>query len=162
MARKRTPSTPALRLLKQRGVPFEVRSYTYVERGGTRASAEAFDVPEHQVIKTLVFEDDKNRPLVVLMHGDRTVSTKALARVLGVRAVGPCTPDVAQRHSGYRVGGTSPFGTRKPLPVYVEASILELDTLLINGGARGLLVELAPGVLTELLQATPVSVARTP
>jgi Cys-tRNA(Pro) deacylase len=161
VGKKKTPSTAALRQLKQSGVAFELRLYTYVERGGTRASSEALGVPEHQVIKTLVFEDDRHKPLVVLMHGDRQVSAKALARRLGLRSVSPCSPEVAQRHSGYKVGGTSPFGMRKALPVYVEASILELDTLLINGGGRGLLVELSPSVLTELLQATPVSVARS-
>ena len=140
-------------------MPFSVHSYEYVERGGTRASSEALGVEEHVVVKTLVFEDDSKRPLIVLMHGDRKVSAKQLARVLGVKRVAPCSPDVAQKHSGYQVGGTSPFGTRKPLPVYMEASIASLPEIYINGGARGLLVAMEVQALVKVLEPTLVVVA---
>lgn len=153
------PSTPALRLLRERGVDFTVHEYPYVEKGGTRASSQALGVDEHQVIKTLVMEDEAGKPLVVLMHGDRMVSTKALARQLGLKRVGPCDPTTAQRHTGYMVGGTSPFGTRKALPIYVEATILELPRLWINGGGRGLLVSLTPAELVRVLSPVPVNVA---
>lgn len=155
--KKKTPSTPALRAL--RDTPHQVLTYAYVPRGGTAASAAALDLDEHHIVKTLVFEDDAKKPLIVLMHGDRSVSTKALARQIGVRQVKPCAPDVAQRHSGYPVGGTSPFGTRKALPVYVETSILALDWLVINGGARGLLVRVKPEALTPLAPI-PIQAAR--
>ena len=157
MGKKKTPSTPALRALK--GTPHQVLTYAYVPRGGTAASAAALDLDEHHVIKTLVFEDDARKPLIVLMHGDRSVSAKALARQIGARSVKPCAPDVAQRHTGYQVGGTSPFGTRKALPIYVEASILGLDWLVINGGARGLLVRVTPEALSPL-GPVPVQAAR--
>ncbi len=153
------PSTPALRLLRERGVPFTVHQYEYVEKGGTKRSSDALGLDEHRVVKTLVFEDEQKRPLIVLMHGDLQVSAKELARVLNVKKVGPCAPDVAQRHTGYLVGGTSPFGTKKALPVYVESTILELPSLIINGGGRGLLVEITPADLHALLSPTPVSVA---
>lgn len=159
MGKKKVPSTPALRWLAERGVSHEVLTYAYVERGGTRASSQALGLDEHVVIKTLVFLDDVKRPLIVCMHGDRSVSEKALARALGVKSVRPAPPEIAQRHSGYRVGGTSPFGLRKPLPVYVEASVFSLERIVINGGARGLLVRIAPVVLEEL-GAQRVSVAR--
>ncbi len=161
MARRpKIPSTPALRLLHKRGVDFELHPYDYVEHGGSAASSRALGVDEHQVVKTLIFEDADRKPLVILMHGDRSVSAKELARQLGTRSTRPCEPKVAEKHSGYRVGGTSPFGARKRMPVYVERSILELRKIWINGGARGVLVSLAPKVLTELLDATPVDVAR--
>ena len=159
MPKNKIPTTPAIRALRAAGVDFTPHSYTYVERGGTAASAAALGVDEHRVIKTLVMHDAQKQPLVVLMHGDKAVSTKALARALGVKSVEPCPPPVAQKHSGYRVGGTSPFGLRKPLPVYCEASILALDRLIINGGKRGLLVEITPAVLTALVSPTPVQVA---
>lgn len=159
MAKNKIPTTPAIRALRQAGVDFTPRTYTYVERGGTAASAAALGVDEHRVIKTLVMHDEQKRPLVVLMHGDRAVSTKALARALGVKSIEPCPPKVAQKHSGYQVGGTSPFGLRNALPVYCEASILALDRLVINGGKRGLLVEISPAVLTELVAPTAVDVA---
>lgn len=152
------PSTPALRALRDAKVEFEVHRYDYVERGGTRASSAALGVAEHAVIKTLVFEAQK--PLIVLMHGDREVSAKALARVLGVKSVSPCAPEVARRHSGYKVGGTSPFGLRKTLPTYAEATIFDLPRIYINGGARGLLVSLAPDELRRTLAPTLVEVAR--
>lgn len=153
------PSTNATRLLKQRGADFGEHPYRYEERGGTAVSARELGVPEHAVIKTLVFEDDQKKPLVMLMHGDRQVSVKELARQIGARSVQPCKPEVADRHSGYQVGGTSPFGTRKVMPVYVEAGIFELPRIWINGGSKGFLVSLAPSVLSELLQAIPVHVA---
>jgi Cys-tRNA(Pro) deacylase len=131
-----------------------------VEHGGTAESARQLGVPEHEVVKTLVMQDDAAQPLIVLMHGDRQVSTKALARAIGVKSVEPCKPDVAERHSGYRVGGTSPFGTRKAMRVVVEASVLELPRVLINGGQRGFLIGIDPKVLVSLVQAQPVQVAR--
>ncbi|HEX8605642.1 MAG TPA: Cys-tRNA(Pro) deacylase [Pseudoduganella sp.] len=160
MAKKEHISeTPATALLKQHKVPFSEHPYDYEEHGGTSVSARALGVDEHHVVKTLVMQDEAAKPLIVLMHGDRKVSTKNLARNIGCKAVEPCKPEVAQRHSGYMVGGTSPFGTRKALPVYVEASILELETIYINGGRRGFLVGIAPRVLTEVLAATPVTCA---
>ena len=161
MARKdrhvsETPATQALRLA---GVAFTEHPYDYVEHGGTAESARQLAVAEHTVIKTLVMQDDKAQPLVVLMHGDRQVSTKNLAREIGVKGIEPCTPDVAQRHSGYLVGGTSPFGLRKPMPVFVEATVLELPRICINGGRRGFLVGIEPGVLVSMLGARPVHCA---
>ena len=159
MAKENLPSTPALLALRAAKVTFEPRLYKYVEKGGTRASAEALGVDEHAVIKTIVLETGSKQPLICLMHGDRQISTKQLARALGEKTIQPCDPAVAQRHTGYMVGGTSPFGTRKPLPVYVERTILDLPFIFINGGARGLLVRLAPAVLTQILGAVPVDVA---
>jgi len=155
----KAPSTNATRLLRQRGVAYTEHLYRYEARGGTRVSAQALGVDEHSVIKTLILEDDRKAPLVVLMHGDREVSTKALARVIGARSVEPCKPEVADRHSGYQVGGTSPFGTRKAMPVYMERSIAALDRVYINGGSRGFLVSLAPTDLVALLSPTLVDVA---
>jgi len=155
----RLPSTPATRLLREKGVAYTEHPYRYEERGGTAVSARELGVPEHAVVKTLVFEDDQGAPLVVLMHGDREVSTKALARQLGRKAIQICRPEVANRHSGYQVGGTSPFGTRKAMPVYVERSILALARIYVNGGSRGFLVGIAPAEVTRLLAATPVDVA---
>jgi Cys-tRNA(Pro) deacylase len=151
--------TPATQLLRQHHIEFGEHSYDYVEHGGTAESARQLGVEEHCVIKTLVMEDEHAKPLIVLMHGDRTVSTKNLARQIGAKRIEPCRPDVANRHSGYLVGGTSPFGTRKPLPVYVERTILSLERIYLNGGRRGYLVSLAPAVLTALLAATPVDCA---
>lgn len=153
------PSTPAVLALRAAGVPFAPHFYAYEEKGGTAVSARTLGVDEHAVVKTLVMADDKGAPLIVLMHGDRKVSTKALARALGVKSVEPCAPDAAQRHSGYRVGGTSPFGTRKKLPLYVERSVLALPLIYINGGSRGFLVSLAPQVLEQKFLAQPVDVA---
>src|SRR6516164_4215931 len=133
------PVTAAVRVLRERGVAFTHHPYAYEERGGTAVSARELKVDEHAVVKTLVMEDDAKRPLVVLMHGDREVSTKALARFLQVKAVAPCAPAVADRHSGYQVGGTSPFGTRKPMPVYMQKTIAGLDRVYVNGGKRGYL-----------------------
>jgi len=151
--------TPATKFLDEHGVRYTEHVYEYVEHGGTAVSSESLGVPEHEVVKTLVMEDEARAPLVVLMHGDRKVSTKELARQAGKKRIEPCRPEVAQRHTGYQVGGTSPFGLRKPLPVYVERSILELPHIYINGGRRGLLVRIAPGELSRILRPVPVSVA---
>jgi Cys-tRNA(Pro) deacylase len=159
MAVERMPSTPAVLALRAAGIAFTPHFYAYEEKGGTAVSSRELGVDEHAVVKTLVMEDDKRAPLMVLMHGDRKVSTKTLARVIGAKTVTPCAPDVAQRHSGYRVGGTSPFGTRKKMPVYVERSILDIPAIYINGGSRGFLVCIAPGALVRLLEAQPVDVA---
>lgn len=158
MAKDKTPVTPAIRLLRQEMVAFTVHPYTYEEKGGTAVSARELGVDEHAVIKTLIMEDDGKNPLIVLMHGDRQVSTKELARVIGVRIVGPCAPAVADKHSGYQVGGTSPFGTRRTMPVYLEETILELPKIYINGGKRGFLVGLEPRELLRLLKPTMVKV----
>jgi Cys-tRNA(Pro) deacylase len=155
------PITMAIRALRAGAVDFEPHLYPWEPHGGTRASARALGVDEHAVIKTLIFEDDARRPLCVLMHGDREVSAKQLARLIGAKTVGPCTPPVADRHSGYQVGGTSPFGLRHPMPVYMERTILELPRIYINGGARGFLVAIAPGDAQRLLAPTLVEVAVT-
>ena len=155
----KTPMTPAVRALRQAGVAFSEHPYNYVEHGGTAAFAAQAGFDEHAVVKTLVMEDDAKRPFVVLMHGDREVSTKELARVLGVKAVHPCSPETAERHSGYMIGGTSPFGLRKPMPVYVEGTVLELSRIYINGGKRGFIVGIAPQDLVRVLQPTPVNAA---
>lgn len=155
----KNPSTPAVRALRAAGVAFTEHTYRYEDRGGTRVSARELGVEEHAVVKTLVMRDDGGAPLIVLMHGDREVSTRQLARVIGCRRVDPCAPDEAHRHSGYQVGGTSPFGTRKRLPVYMERSILDQPKVYINGGARGFLVGLAPADIELVLQPTLVDVA---
>ena len=151
--------SPATRFLRSRGVEFSEHIYDYVEHGGTAESARQLGVPEHEVVKTLVMQTDRGDPFIVLMHGDRSVITRDLARALGVKSVAPCAPADAQRHSGYLVGGTSPFGTRRAMPIYVEASVLELERILVNGGRRGYLVGIAPEVLTRLLDARPVHCA---
>ena len=145
--------------MRERDVAFSEHPYDYEEHGGTTVSARELGVDEHAVVKTLVMEDDAAKPLIVLMHGDRKVSTKALAREIGVKRIAPCRPDVAERHSGYRVGGTSPFGVRKPMPTFVEETILDLPTIYINGGRRGYLLGLAPRILREPLAAVPVHCA---
>ena len=152
------PITPAVRFLRGKKIDFVPRLYEYVERGGTRESARQLGVDEHAVVKTLVFETNEKRPLIVLMHGDREVSTKGLARLLGVKSVEPATPERASKLTGYLVGGTSPFGTRTAMPVYVEKSILSLEKIYINGGKRGFLIEIAPGVLKQTLNAEEVQV----
>jgi len=159
VSRDKAPMTPAVRALRQAGVGFTEHPYTYVEHGGTASFAREFGVDEHAVVKTLVMEDDAKRPLIVLMHGDREVSTKELARALGVKTVQPCTPETAERHSGYMVGGTSPFGLRKAMPIYMEQTILDLPRIYINGGKRGFLVGLDPKDLAMALKPTPVNVA---
>ncbi|MBX3605715.1 MAG: Cys-tRNA(Pro) deacylase [Piscinibacter sp.] len=156
---KHVSETPATAWLREHRVEFTEHVYDYVEHGGTEESARQLGIDEHAVVKTLVMQDARAEPLIVLMHGDRQVSTKNLARAIGAKSVEPCKPEVAQRHSGYQVGGTSPFGTRKAMPVYVEASVLALPKIHINGGRRGYLIGLEPRVLTELLGARPVECA---
>ncbi len=156
---KHVSETPATQYLRNKGIAFTEHPYAYEEHGGTSVSARALGVDEHCVVKTLVMQDDAARPLLVLMHGDCMVSTKNLARQIGVKSVEPCKPEVASRHSGYLVGGTSPFGTRKRMPVYVETSIMELEKIYINGGRRGYLVGIDPAVLPLLLSPTAVSCA---
>lgn len=151
--------TPAIRLLRGAGVPFTPHPYDYEEKGGTRASSRALGVDEHAVVKTLVMEDDRKAPFLVLMHGDRQVSTKELARRIGARSVAPCSPEAALRHTGYPVGGTSPFGTRKAMPVYMEETIPSLPRIWINGGKRGLLVAIDPKDVVRLLAPLLVRVA---
>ncbi len=151
--------TPATEALRGWGVAYTEHVYDYVEHGGTAESARQLGVDEHIVVKTLVMQEEHGNPLIALMHGDRQVSTKALARAIGAKAITPCAPEVAQRHSGYRVGGTSPFGLRKPMPVYVQATVLELPRILINGGRRGYLVGLDPRALVDHLGARGVECA---
>ena len=159
MAREHIPVTPALVVMKREGVRYVLKSYAYVEHGGTRVSARELGVEEHLVIKTLVMEDDRGEPLIILMHGDRQVSTKSLARLLGVKAVVPCDPHVAEKHTGYRVGGTSPFGTKKNLRIFMEEGISALPRILINAGGRGLLAEMSPAELIRILKPVAVKVA---
>lgn len=156
---KHISETPATQFLRRQGAAFGEHPYEYVDHGGTGESARQLGVPEHDVVKTLVMEDERAQPMVVLMHGDCSVSTKNLARQIGCKSVQPCKPEVAQRHSGYMVGGTSPFGTKKRMPVYVEATVLELEKIYINGGRRGYLVSLDPKLLTALVDAKPVECA---
>ena len=159
MSKKDVPMTSAVRCLISHGIDFEGVTYAYEDKGGTRVSSRELGVDEHQVIKTLIMETQNKEPLVVLMHGDREVSVKTLARSLGIKSIGPCDPKTAQRHSGYQVGGTSPFGLKKPMPVYVESSILALDRIYINGGKRGFLVRIDPRDLDKVLEVTEVQVA---
>ena len=156
---KHTSETPATHWLRQQKINFGEHPYDYVDHGGAREAARQLGVPPHQVAKTLIMEDEQARPLVVLMHGDCEVSTKNLARQTGAKKIAPCAPETAQRHSGYQVGGTSPFATRKRMPVWVEASLLDYDTVYLNGGRRGYLISVASDVLTGALGAKPVSVA---
>ncbi|MCM2265030.1 MAG: Cys-tRNA(Pro) deacylase [Desulfuromonadales bacterium] len=158
MSKEKFPVTPAIRFLRDRKVAFTEHLYAYEERGGTAISSRRLGIDEHAVIKTLVMEDEAGKPLVVLMHGDREVSTRELARVLGVRSIHPCTLEAANRHTGYLVGGTSPFGTKKILPVCMERSILELERIYINGGKRGFLVGVDPREVEKLLRVTLVEV----
>jgi len=151
--------TPATKVLRQHGIAFTEHVYDYVDKGGTAESSKQLGVPEHEVIKTLVMQDERAQPLIVLMHGDKQVSTKNLARQIGAKSIEPCTPEVAQRHSGFMVGGTSPFGLKKAMPVYVEETALLLPRICINGGRRGYLVGIAPKVLIDLLGARPVNCA---
>lgn len=155
----RVPVTRAVLTLRNAGVDFDTHVYRYEPKGGTRVSARELGVDEHHVVKTLVMQDDAGGALIILQHGDRTVSTKALARALDKKHVAPCSPLVAERHTGYQVGGTSPFGMVHALPVYVESSILDLERIYLNGGSRGFLLSIDPWVLVDLLDATPVDVA---
>ena len=152
--------TPATQMLDANGVQYTEHEYTYVEHGGTAVSSESLGVPEHEVVKTLVMQDEDAKPLIVLMHGDRQVATKELARQIGRKRIEPCKPDAAQRHTGYQVGGTSPFGMRKVLPIFAERSILGLPHIYINGGRRGFLVRIATADLERVLKPTPVDAAR--
>ncbi len=158
MAKEKTPVTPAVRALRAAGTVFTDHLYAYEEKGGTAVSSRELGVDEHCVVKTLIMEDERKNPLIVLMHGDRQVSTKELARVMGVKMVTPCSPETANRHSGYMVGGTSPFGTRKAMPVYLEESILALPKIYLNGGKRGYLVGLDPRDVVRLLKPILVRV----
>jgi len=151
--------TPATQFLRKQGVAFTEHPYEYEEHGGTEVSARELGVDEHHVVKTLIMQDEAAKPLVVLMHGDRKVSTKNLARQIGCKSVEPCKPEVANRHSGYLVGGTSPFGTKKAMPVYVEKTVLELDKIYVNGGRRGYLIGIAPAAMQAVLKMTPVDCA---
>jgi Cys-tRNA(Pro) deacylase len=159
MKRPSHSETPATQFLRRHGAEFSEHFFEYAEHGGTERGAEQLGVPEHAVVKTLVMEDERARPLIVLMHGDRVVSTKNLARQAERKRVSPCRPEIAQRHSGYQIGGTSPFGLRKPMPLYMERSILELPAILVNGGRRGFLLQIDPRVLERLLAPTLVDVA---
>ena len=152
-------NTPATAMLQKAGVAYTEHEFQYVEHGGTSHSSASMGVPEHQVIKTLVMEDDKGEPLVVLMHGDRKVSTKELARQAGAKRIAPCKPEAATRHSGYLIGGTSPFGTRKRMPIYLERSVLDLPRIYINGGRRGYLLGMDPAELVRVLSPALVEVA---
>jgi Cys-tRNA(Pro) deacylase len=156
---KHVSLTPATAWLRAQGVDYSEHPYDYVEHGGTAESARQLGVDEHAVVKTLVMQDERAAPLIVLMHGDKQVSTKNLARAIGAKGVEPCKPEVAERHTGFQVGGTSPFGTRKVMPVYVEGSVLALPRIHINGGRRGYLVGIAPQVLVDKLGARAVACA---
>lgn len=159
MAKEKFPVTAAVRMLKEQRVEFTAHLYAYEDKGGTAVSSRELGVDEHAVVKTLVMEDEKKAPLIVLMHGDRQVSTKELARIIGCKTIAPCAPPVADRHSGYQVGGTSPFGTRKAMPVYLEETIAVLPKIYLNGGKRGFLVGLDPREVIRLLHPTLVKVA---
>ena len=156
--KEKSHMTPAIRFLRENGAAFAEHPYQYVEKGGTSTFSKEYGVDEHRVIKTLIMEDDNKMPLVILMHGDREVSTKEMARILGAKKVQPCRPETAQRHTGYVVGGTSPFGTRKRLPVFMEETILDEAQVFINGGRKGLLVEIDPREIQRLLSPTLVRV----
>jgi len=159
VSKEKPPVTPAVRELRAAGIAYSEHLYEYEEKGGTAVSARELGVDEHSVVKTLVMEDDQRNPLIVLMHGDKQVSTKALARTLGVKTIQPCSPETASRHTGYLVGGTSPFGTRKAMPMYMEQSILDLPRIYINGGKRGYLVGVNPTDAAQLLKPVLVNVA---
>ena len=155
----KVPATAAIRILREKGISFVPHPYRYINHGGAKAASRELHIETHRAVKTLVMEDEEANPLIILMHGDREVSTKALARILGVRSVQPCTPETAQCHTGYVVGGTSPFGTRKRLPVFMEKSILDLPMIFINGGRRGLLIEMDPRDMFNVLDPILVEVA---
>jgi Cys-tRNA(Pro) deacylase len=159
MAKEKMPVTAAIRVLRAAGAAYTEHPYAYEEKGGTAVSARELGVDEHSVVKTLVMEDDRRRPMIILMHGDREVSTKELARAIGAKSVAPCSPEVAHRHSGYVVGGISPFGTRHPMPIYMEGTIPDLPKIYINGGRRGFLVGIRPTDVIRILSPTAVRVA---
>jgi Cys-tRNA(Pro) deacylase len=159
MTKEKIPSSPAILALRAQAAVFTLHPYKYEDKGGTKASAMKLDIDEHCVIKTLIMEDESTKPLVILMHGDKEVSTKSLARIIGAKSIAPCRPEIAQKHTGYKVGGTSPFGTKKPLPVYMEKTIGDLSSIFINAGSRGLLAQMSPAEVIRLLQPVMVSVA---
>ena len=159
MMKEKFPTTPAILALKAQRVDFTLHTYQYEERGGTKTAAGNLMVDEHLVIKTLVMEDEKGKPLIILMHGDKEVSTKSLARAIGTKSVSPCNPAIAEKHTGYKVGGTSPFGTKKAVPVYMEATIANLPEIFINAGSRGLLAQISYAELVRILKPVSVSVA---
>ena len=160
MKNDHAPETPATRFLRSHGIAHSDHLYDYEEHGGTRVSARELNVDEHAVVKTLIMEDEHAKPLIVLMHGDRKVSTKELARQIGCKKVEPCKPEVANRHTGFLVGGTSPFGTKKPMPLYIEKSILDLPLIYVNGGRRGYLVGVHPHDILRVLQPKVVECGR--
>jgi Cys-tRNA(Pro) deacylase len=159
MSKEKFPTTQAIRSLKHHKIEFSIKTYKYEEKGGTAVAASELNLDEHRLVKTLVMENENGHPFLILMHGDNKVSTKALARALGVKTVSPCDPKVAQKHTGYFVGGTSPFGTKKPLKIYIEKTIVDFKKIYINAGKRGLLVEISPDDLMKTLNPTPVNVA---
>jgi Cys-tRNA(Pro) deacylase len=159
MAKKKIPTTPGILALKAQSADFTLHPYPYEERGGTKTAADKLMVDEHRVIKTLVMEDETGKPLIILMHGDKEVSTKSLARDIGVKSVSPCNPAIAEKHTGYKVGGTSPFGARKAIPVYMEQTIADLPEIFINAGSRGLLARMPSAELMRILKPITVSVA---
>ena len=159
MSKEKIPSTPAILALKAASAVYTLHTYAYEDKGGTRVSSKKMGVDEHCVIKTLVMEDENAKPIIILMHGDKEVSTKSLARTIGVKSINPCKPEVAHRHTGYLVGGTSPFGLKKPLAVYMEKTISELPEILINAGSRGLLAKMNPSELVRILKPREVNVA---
>ena len=157
--KEKIPTTPAILALKAQSADFTLHTYPYEERGGTKRAAGKLMVDEHRVIKTLVMEDEKGKPLIILMHGDKEVSTKSLARTIGRKSVSPCNPTIAEKHTGYKVGGTSPFGTKKAMPVYMEATIANVPEIFINAGSRGLLAQISSAELVRILKPVSVSVA---
>jgi len=159
MTKEKIPTTPAILALKAHGADFTMHTYPYEERGGTKRGASKLGVDEHCVIKTLVMEDETGRPLIILMHGDKEVSTKSIARIIGVKSISPCKPAIAEKHTGYKVGGTSPFGTKKAMPVYMEHTIADLPEIFINAGSRGLLARMPSAELIRILKPLAVSVA---
>jgi len=159
MSKEKIPTTPAVLALKAQSADFTLHTYPYEERGGTKTAAGKLMVDEHRVIKTLVMEDETGKPFIILMHGDKEVSTKSLARVIGVKSVSPCNPAVAEKHTAYKVGGTSPFGTRKAMPVYMEQTIADLPEIFINAGSRGLLARMPSSEVIRILKPIAVSVA---
>ena len=159
MTKEKIPSSPAILALKAQSAVFTLHSYKYEEKGGTRVSARELGVDEHCVVKTLIMEDENAKPLIILMHGDKEVSTKALARIIGMKSIVPCRPEIAAKHTGYKVGGTSPFGTRKTLPVYMENTILALPVIFINAGSRGLLAQMVPAEVVRILNPVMVKVS---
>ncbi|MCX5847950.1 MAG: aminoacyl-tRNA deacylase [Deltaproteobacteria bacterium] len=159
MTKEKIPTTPAILALKAQKADFTLHTYQYEERGGTKVSAKKLGVEEHRVIKTLAMEDETGKPLIILMHGDKEVSTKSLARAIGVKSISPCNPAIAEKHTGYKVGGTSPFGTRKTMPVYMENTVADLPEIFINAGSRGLLARMPSAELVRILKPVLVSVA---